>query len=69
MSMDSSFCVSALESAFRRFGRPEIFNTDQGSQYISSEFTSAVLDNDVLISMDGKRGYIDNIFIERLWRA
>jgi putative transposase len=69
VTMDSSFCVSALESAFRRYGRPEIFNTDQGSQYTSSEFTSAVLDHDVLISMDGKGRYIDNILIERLWRS
>lgn len=69
VTMDSSFCVSALESAFRRYGRPEIFNTDQGSQYTSNEFTSTVLDNDVLISMDGKGRFIDNIFIERLWRS
>jgi len=67
--MDSSFCVSALESAFRRHGRPEIFNTDQGSQYTSKEFASTVLDNDVLLSMDGKGRYMDNIFIERLWRS
>jgi putative transposase len=69
VTMDSSFCVSALESAFRRYGRPEIFNTDQGSQYTSNDFTSTVLDNDVLISMDGKGRFIDNIFIERLWRT
>lgn len=69
VTMDSSFCVSALESAFRRYGRPEIFNTDQGSQYTSNEYTSTVLDNDVLISMDGKGRFIDNIFIERLWRS
>jgi len=69
VTMDSSFCVSALESAFRRYGRPEIFNTDQGSQYTSSEFVTTVLDNDVLISMDGKGRCTDNIFIERLWRS
>ncbi len=69
VTMDSSFCVSALESAFRRYGRPEIFNTDQGSQYTSNDFTSTVLDNDVLISMDGKGRFIDNIFVERLWRT
>ncbi len=67
--MDSSFCVSALESAFRQHGRPEIVNTDQGSQYTSKDFVSTVLDNDVLLSMDGKGRYIDNIFIERLWRS
>jgi putative transposase len=69
VTMDSSFCVSALESAFRRYGRPEIFNTDQGVQYTSKEFTTTVLNNDVLISMDGKGRFIDNIFIERLWRS
>ncbi len=66
--MDSSFCVSALESAFRRYGRPEIFNTDQGAQYTSNKFTFTVLDNGVLISMEGKGRFMDNIFIERLWR-
>lgn len=69
VTMDSNFCVSALESAFRRYGRPEIFNTDQGSQYTSNEFVSTVLDNNVLLSMDGKGRFIDNIFIERLWRS
>ncbi len=67
--MDSDFCVSALESAFRKYGRPEIFNTDQGSQYTSNIFASTVLDNDVLLSMDGKGRCMDNIFIERLWRS
>lgn len=69
VTMDSSFCVSALESAFRLYGKPEIFNTDQGVQYTSKEFVSTVLDNNVLISMDGKGRCIDNIFIERLWRS
>lgn len=69
VTMDSSFCVSSLESAFRRFGRPEIFNTDQGVQYTSNDFTSTVFDNNVLFSMDGKGRCIDNIFIERLWRS
>jgi len=69
VTMDSSFCVSSLESAFRRYGRPEIFNTDQGVQYTSNDFTSTVLDNNVLLSMDGKGRCMDNIFIERLWRS
>ncbi len=69
VTMDSSFCVSSLESAFRRYGRPEIFNTDQGVQYTSKDFSSTILDNNVLLSMDGKGRYIDNIFIERLWRS
>ena len=66
--MDSSFCVSSLENAFRGYGRPEIFNTDQGVQYTSNDFASTVLDNNVLLSMDGKGRCVDNIFIERLWR-
>lgn len=69
VTMDSSFCVSSLESAFRGYGRPEIFNTDQGVQYTSNDFTSTVLDNNVLLSMDGKGRCMDNIFIERLWRS
>ena len=69
VTMDSSFCVSSLESAFRRYRKPEIFNTDQGVQYTSNDFTSTVLDNNVLLSMDGKGRCMDNIFIERLWRS
>ena len=69
VTMESSFCVSSLESAFRRYGKPEIFNTDQGVQYTSNDFTSTVLDNNVLLSMDGKGRCMDNIFIERLWRS
>lgn len=69
VTMDSSFCVSALESALRRHGRPEIFNTDQGAQFTSNDFTTTLLDHDVLISMDGKGRAMDNIFIERLWRS
>lgn len=69
VTMDSNFCVSTLESAFQRYGRPEIFNTDQGAQYTSNEFISTVLDNNVLLSMDGKGRFLDNILIERLWRS
>jgi putative transposase len=66
-SMDTSFCLEALEEALRRFGRPEIFNTDQGSQFTSQAFTSVLEGNDIRISMDGKGRWKDNIFIERFW--
>ena len=69
VTMDSDFCVSALESALRRHGRPEIFNTDQGSQFTSKGFTDILKDAEVLISMDGKGRAMDNVFIERLWRS
>lgn len=68
VSMESEFCVSALERALRLHGRPEIFNTDQGSQYTSNEFTGVLKSNEIGISMDGKGRFTDNIFIERLWR-
>lgn len=69
VTMECDFCVSALERAIRRNGKPEIFNTDQGSQYTSNEFTGTVKDNGIKISMDGKGRFTDNIFIERLWRS
>lgn len=69
VSMDSEFCISALERALRCYGKPVIFNTDQGSQYTSNEFTGTLKDNDIKISMDGKGRAMDNIFIERLWRS
>ena len=69
VSMESNFCVSALEQALRRNGTPDIFNTDQGAQYTSNEFTGTLKDNDIKISMDGKGRFTDNIFIERLWRS
>ena len=68
-SMDTSFCIDALEEAIHRFGRPEIFNTDQGSQYTSEAFTRVLKDNDIRISMDGKGAWRDNVFVERLWRS
>ncbi len=67
--MDSEFCVSALDWALRLYGRPEIFNTDQGSQYTSNEFTGVLKENQITISIDGKGRVTDNIFIERLWRS
>jgi putative transposase len=66
-SLDTGFCLSALERAFT-FGRPEVFNTDQGSQFTSLAFTGYLLEREVSISMDGKGRALDNIFIERLWR-
>ncbi len=68
-TMDSSFCVAALEEAINRYGVPEIFNTDQGSQFTSYEFTSSLKDAGIRISMDGKGRWMDNVFIERLWRS
>ena len=66
-TLDSDFCVSALEKALERFGKPEIFNTDQGSQFTSKEFTGVLKSHDIKISMDGKGRCLDNVFIERLW--
>jgi putative transposase len=68
-TMDVSFCVSALEEALARFGRPEIFNTDQGSQLTSAAFTGTLAAAGVRISMDGRGRWMDNVFIERLWRS
>jgi len=68
-TMDAGFCVGALEDALARFGRPEIFNTDQGSQFTSLAFTSVLRDAEVRISMDGRGRWMDNVFIERLWRS
>lgn len=67
-TLDTHFCVSALEQALR-FGRPEIFNTDQGSQFTSSAFTSLLAAANIRISMDSKGRALDNIFVERLWRT
>mgnify|MGYP003973083035 FL=1 len=68
-SLDSSFCIDALEEAIHRFGRPKIFNTDQGSQYTSEAFTGVLKDHHIDISMDGKGAWRDNVFVERLWRS
>jgi putative transposase len=68
-TMTADFCVEALQEAMARFGRPEIFNTDQGSQFTSEDFTTPLKDAGVAISMDGKGRWIDNVFIERLWRS
>lgn len=68
-SMDDDFCVSALERAIRLHGAPEIFNTDQGSQFTSKAFTDVLKSHEIQISMDGKGRWMDNVFIERLWRS
>jgi len=68
-TLDAGFCVDALEDAMRKHGTPEIFNTDQGCQFTSEDFTQVLKDADVQISMDGKGRWVDNVFIERLWRS
>lgn len=68
-TLDSDFCVEALEEALERFGAPQIFNTDQGSQFTSEAFTEVLKRNDIAISMDGKGRWVDNVFVERLWRS
>ena len=68
-TMEADFCVAALEDAIARYGRPDIFNTDQGSQFTSFAFTSTLRDAGIRISMDGRGRWMDNVFIERLWRS
>ena len=68
-TLDSSFCVDALQEAIGRYGRPEIFNTDQGSQFTSDPFTNVLNTEKIAISMDGKGRWMDNVFIERIWRS
>jgi putative transposase len=69
ISMDTSFCLDALEEAIDKYGTPEIVNTDQGSQFTSQDFTGYLKDNEIEISMDGKGSWRDNVFVERLWRT
>ena len=68
-AMSAEFCVEALEDALERYGTPEIFNTDQGSQFTAEEFTAPLLARAVRVSMDGKGRWVDNVFVERLWRS
>jgi putative transposase len=68
-TMDADFCIAALEDALSRYGKPEIFNTDQGSQFTSDVFTHVLKEAGVRISMDGKGRWRDNVMIERLWRS
>lgn len=69
VSLDTDFCVEALEEAIAVHGAPEIFNTDQGSQFTSTEFTDVLKNHSIKISMDGKGRWMDNVFVERLWRS
>jgi putative transposase len=69
ISLEAAFCVEALEEALARHGRPEIFNTDQGAQFTSHDFTGMLLKAGIAISMDGKGSWRDNVFVERLWRS
>ena len=68
-TMDADFCVAAVEEAITRYGRPGIFNTDQGSQFTSFAFTNTLNDVGIRVSMDGRGRWMDNVFIERLWRS
>ena len=69
ITMEASFCVEALEEALACHGKPDIFNTDQGSQFTGAAFTGKLADNGIAISMDGKGAWRDNVFVERLWRS
>jgi putative transposase len=69
ITMEAAFCAEALEEALARYGRPEIFNSDQGSQFTSHAFTKVLIDAGVAISMDGRGSWRDNVFVERLWRT
>ena len=69
ITMEADFCVEALEEALAKHGKPEIFNTDQGSQFTSVDFTGVLTKNAIAISMDGKGSWRDNVFVERLWRS
>ena len=68
-TMDAGFCVDCLEEAIKTYGKPEIFNSDQGSQFTSDAFTGILITNGISISMDGRGRALDNIFVERLWRT
>ena len=68
-TLDADFCVDALEEAISRYGAPDIFNTDQGAQFTSEAFTGVLKAAGIRISMDGKGRWVDNVFVERLWRS
>jgi putative transposase len=69
ITMDTEFCVQAVQEAIAKHGTPEIFNTDQGSQFTRQAFTDVLADRGIRISMDGKGAWRDNLFVERLWRT
>src|SRR5690349_14873728 len=69
ITMEVDFCLEAVEEALAKYAKPEIFNTDQGSQFTSAAFTGLLRDNTIAISMDGKGAWRDNVFVERIWRS
>lgn len=69
ITLEADFCIEALEEALAKHGRPEIFNTDQGSQFTSEAFTAKLIENKIAISMDGKGAWRDNVFVERIWKS
>ncbi len=69
ITLEAAFCIEAREEELARYGRPEIFNTDQGSQFTSTAFTDVLHKHEIAISMDGKGAWRDNVFVERLWRS
>lgn len=69
ITLEADFCIEAVEEALARHGKPEIFNTDQGSQFTSAEFIKVLASREIKISMDGKGAWRDNVFVERLWRT
>ena len=69
ITLDAAFCIEAVEEAMARYGKPEIFNSDQGSRFTSTAFTGLLMKNQIKISMDGKGAWRDNVFVERLWRT
>lgn len=69
ITLEADFCIEAVQEALARHGAPEIFNTDQGSQFTSIEFIKVLADREIKISMDGKGAWRDNVFVERLWRT
>ena len=69
ITMEASFCIEAVEEALARYGKPDIFNTDQGSQFTCVDFVDVLSSNGIAISMDGRGSWRDNVFVERLWRT
>jgi putative transposase len=69
ITMEAAFCVETLEEALAKHGKPEIFNTDQGSQFTGTAFTGVLIEKGIAISMDGRGAWRDNVFVERLWRS
>jgi putative transposase len=69
ITMEATFCVEALEEALARHGNPQIFNTDQGSQFTCHSFTDVLVEHQIAISMDGRSSWRDNVFLERFWRS